>query len=86
MCKCVLKLNGTLGYTMKSNSTTVLSLLQIILFMLCFLDSDPATKKEAAAANSFPESCLSFALTLAGKGLFKSVRQYGIIWFVIALS
>lgn len=71
---------------MKSNSTTVLSLLQIILFMLCFLDSDPATKKEAAAANSFPESCLSFALTLAGKGLFKSVRQYGIIWFVIALS
>lgn len=54
--------------------------------MLCFLDSDPATKKEAAAANSFPESCLSFALTLAGKGLFKSVRQYGIIWFVIALS
>lgn len=71
---------------MKSNSTTVLSLLQIILFMLCFLDSDPATKKEAAAANSFPESCLSFALTLAGKGLFKSVRQYGIIWFAIALS
>lgn len=30
---------------MKSNSTTVLSLLKIGLFTLCFLDSDPAAKK-----------------------------------------